>query len=71
VDYVPALPAPTIHTARTGSQLTLWWEPYIPGYTLESAGRVPSATWTLVPGVVNNSVTVGATNGTQFFRLKQ
>ena len=71
VDYVPALPAPTIHTARTGSQLTLWWEPYIPGYTLESAGRVPSATWTLVPGVVNNSVTVGATNGTQFFRLQQ
>jgi hypothetical protein len=71
VDYVPALPAPTIRTARTGSQLTLWWEPYIPGYTLESAGRLPAVNWTNVPGVVNNSVTVGATNGTQFFRLKQ
>ncbi len=69
VDYVPAIPRPTIRLTRAGNQLTLRWD--IPGYTLESAGQLPATIWTNVPGVVNNSVTVGTANGTQFFRLKQ
>ena len=67
VDY-SAVYHPTLHATRAGGQLTLWWD--CPGYVLESTGQLPATSWTPVSGVVNNSVTVDATAGTQYFRLR-
>ncbi len=63
---------PTLNIARAGGQIILSWSPDLTGWILESASALPSATWTLVPGVVNNSVTVNpAVTGTSFFRLRK
>lgn len=62
---------PVLHTFRSGSNLTISWDLAITGYTLESSGTLPGTTWTPVPGVVNNSVTVNASTGTSFYRLRK
>jgi hypothetical protein len=66
-----AVAPPVLNASLSGSNLTISWEPSITGYTLESSGTLPGTTWTPVPGVVNNSVTVNASAGTSFFRLRK
>jgi hypothetical protein len=39
------------------------------GYVLHSADNLASPSWTPVPGVVGNSVTVNTSTGNQFYRL--
>ncbi len=62
---------PSLSIARTGNNITLSWPTLVTGFTLESAPAVTGPTWSPVPGVVNNSVTVPISPGNQFYRLKQ
>ena len=62
---------PTVSITRTGNSVTLSWPTSYTGFTLESASAVTGASWSPVPGVVNNSVTVPIAPGNQFYRLKQ
>jgi hypothetical protein len=66
-----AIAPPTLAWTRSGNALTLTWSLDVINYTLESAGDVNSTTWTNVPGVVTNSVTVSMNGGRSFFRLKK
>jgi hypothetical protein len=60
---------PSLSYSIAGTQLTLSWPAEVTGYTLESAPTLTTTSWTPVPGVVNNQVTVDASVGVQFFRL--
>jgi hypothetical protein len=62
---------PTLSIKRSGTLVTISWPLDATGYTLESTGTLPAQTWATVSGVVNNSVTVAATGGAQYFRLRQ
>jgi hypothetical protein len=62
---------PTITVTRSGTSLTLSWPASDTGYTLESKDSLSSPTWTAVPGVVNNSVTVQIGPGSKFYRLRK
>jgi hypothetical protein len=64
-------PPPSLSYSLVGSQLTLSWPTNVAGYTLESAASLPTGSWTPVGGVVNNQVTIDASSGTSFFRLKE
>jgi hypothetical protein len=61
----------TLLHARSGNSLTLSWGAAVTGYVLESATSVDATTWDPVPGVANNSVTVDASTGTRFYRLRK
>ena len=63
--------APSLSYSRSGSQLTISWPVEVTGFTLESADALNAATWTEVGGVVNNQVTVDASIGTRFYRLRK
>jgi len=62
---------PTISISRSGTSLTLSWPASDTGFTLESADSLPNSTWTAVPGVANNSVTVQIGPGSKFYRLRK
>ncbi len=68
---VGAATAPVLSFARSGNQLTLSWPPDVTGFILEATPGLVAPSWTPVPGVVNNSVTVDISTGTRFFRLKK
>jgi hypothetical protein len=53
------------------AKITISWPAGVTGFTLEGAGSLLSPTWQAVPGVSNNSVTIDAGTGTQFYRLKK
>ena len=57
--------------SRAAHGLTISWPAGFTGFTLESAGQLPATSWSPVPGVVNNQVTIpiGTTNA--FYRLRQ
>jgi hypothetical protein len=64
-----SLPAPQLHIAQSGSQVTIWWDAAISGFTLESTTDLANPIWTPVPGVVGNSVTLNNPSGNAFYRL--
>jgi len=68
---VTPTPAPSLGYSLAGSGLTLFWQVGVTGFTLESADAVDATSWTPVGGVVNNQVTVDASIGTRFYRLKK
>ena len=63
--------APTLSYSLAGKQLTLFWPADVVGFTLEYAASLPATSWTSVGGVVNNQVTVDASSGMRFFRLRK
>ncbi|HVU09030.1 MAG TPA: LamG-like jellyroll fold domain-containing protein [Verrucomicrobiae bacterium] len=63
--------SPTISYSVSGNQITLSWPNDVSGFTLESTASLTSPVWTLVSGVVNNSVTLTISPGNQFFRLRK
>jgi hypothetical protein len=63
--------APTLSYSLAGKQLTLFWPTDMVGFTLEYAETLSATSWTQVGGVVNNQVTVDASNGMRFFRLRK
>lgn len=62
---------PSLSITRTGNNITRSWPTQVTGFTLESASIVTGGTWSPVPGVVNNSVTMPIAPGNLFFRLKK
>ena len=63
--------APTLDFSLVGNQLTLSWPTEAVGFTLEYAQNLPATSWLAVGGVVNNQVTVDASVGMRFFRLRK
>ena len=64
---------PTLTAIRTvaGKTLTISWDAATAGFILESTASLKSPNWLPVAGVVNNSVAVDTSAGTQFYRLKK
>lgn len=62
---------PTLEYSLLGTQLTLSWPVDVTGFALESAETLPGTSWTPVSGVVSNQVTVDASVGMQYYRLRQ
>ncbi len=69
--YLAMVGPPSLSYSLVGTQLTLSWPVDLTGYTLEYAGSLPTASWAPVSGVVNNQVTVDASLGMRFFRLRK
>lgn len=61
---------PSLSLQTSGSDATLSWDIAAGGWALESSASLSSPSWTVVPGVVNNSVTVPIGTGSLFFRLR-
>ncbi len=65
----------TLASVQSGGNIVLTWPVYPAGFALESTPNLnPPVTWTVVnttPAIVNNqnSVTISASPGDQFFRL--
>ena len=66
---VPTEP-PVLSLTRAGNQITLSWPAEAMGFLLESTDALPGTAWSVVEGVVNNSVTVSTTAATRFYRLR-
>ena len=64
---------PSVHlsVSHAGSQVTVSWPATAAGFSLESAASLPSNNWTPVTGVQNNSVTINAGAGAQYYRLRK
>ncbi|HLP76917.1 MAG TPA: hypothetical protein VK327_08355 [Candidatus Paceibacterota bacterium] len=62
--------APALHIVRSGSQVTIWWDTAISGFTLESTTSLTGGNWTAVPGVTTNGITVANPTGNMFYRLR-
>jgi hypothetical protein len=54
---------------RKGTNVTISWPLAVSGFTLQSKPSITNTTWTNVPGVVSNSITLSNQTGTGFFRL--
>lgn len=77
VDFTnPLAPAGTVVTppvlsvSQQGANVVISWPAGTTGWTLQSSAALSPATWTAVPGVVNNSVTITPGTGA-FYRLNQ
>ena len=62
---------PSLSYSLVAGQLTLSWPADATGYVLESTDNLSGGVWSPVNGVVNNQVTVNASTGNKFFRLKR
>ena len=67
---------PPLTVNRTGVDITISWPASATGFQLESSAVLPAATWTTVPFAPpppgqDPSVTVTATGGNTFYRLRQ
>ena len=63
--------SPTLSYSLAGKQLTLFWPADVVGFTLEYAVGLPATSWMSASGVTNNQVTVDASSGMRFFRLRK
>jgi len=65
-------PPPVLGMAPDFGDYVISWPTDYTGYTLESSPTLgPTAQWTPVPGVANNSVSVAPTGAGQFYRLRK
>jgi hypothetical protein len=61
---------PRLAITPSAGAFTIAWPASATGFRLETTTRLgPSAAWTTVSGVVNNSITISPTNATSFYRL--
>ncbi len=58
-------------TLQTSARLILSWPTSATGYVLESADQLPSTNWSPVPGVIGNTLIVGASSEIRFYRLRK
>ena len=70
IDNTSSLPL-ELHVSRSGTSMTLSWNPSVTGYILESADQIPSGSWDAVSGVANSSVSVTPASGNRFYRLRK
>jgi hypothetical protein len=64
-------PEPMLAITKAGNSLTLSWPTSATGFVLESTTVVSSPSWTVVPGVTGNSVTITPGGAASFYRLKK
>jgi hypothetical protein len=62
-------PSLTISGAATG--ITISWPASASGFVLESTAALANPTWTAVPNVQNNQVTIVPSGSAQFYRLRK
>ena len=60
---------PTLHSALSGTTLTLSWDASASGFTLESKAQLSDASWTTVG--TQNPTTVTVAPGAKFYRLRK
>jgi hypothetical protein len=65
-----AATAPQLHIARSGPQVTIWWDAAYSGFTLQSITNLANPDWTAVSGVTTNGITLTNPTGNTFFRLR-
>lgn len=58
-------------TSANENAVTLSWPTHVTGYALETSTTLTPLSWTSVPGVINNTVTLPITVPKMFFRLRQ
>jgi peptide methionine sulfoxide reductase MsrB len=68
---VPGGNQPKLTIARSQGGVTISWDATITGYVLESTPSLTNPSWTAVPGVTGSAVTLPATTGSGYYRLKQ
>ena len=61
----------TLQASLSGSNLTISWPATATGFVLESTDQLPGGTWTAVPGVTGNGITIPIGPGAKYFRLRQ
>ena len=71
LSMIGASTAPALSISRSGNQITLSWPPDAAGFALQFANNLATGSWTPIPGLVTNSVTLTITNDSQFYRLKK
>ena len=62
---------PTLSLSWSPTGLTISWDASATGFVLETTPSLSSPNWTTVQGVTGNSVTVSASVGAAFYRLRQ
>jgi hypothetical protein len=64
------VPSPTLTVTRNANgTITIAWQAEA-AFILQTSALLPATTWTEVPGVVNNSVTLTPNQAAAYFRLK-
>ncbi len=67
----PPVEPPTLRiTKNQNGSLTISWDANAT-FVLESKVQLSDATWSPVPGVTGNSVTITPSQATSFYRLRQ
>jgi hypothetical protein len=66
---VPAAVALTV--SLSGNVVTIEWPAAASGFVLESSPAVPAQGWSAVPGVAGNKVSLTASGGSAFYRLRR
>jgi hypothetical protein len=61
--------APALSMVRSGGQVTISWPQQVTGYELQSNTNLTTTTWSVVPGVTANSITLTPSEAVRFFRL--
>ena len=67
---IPIVPT-MLSTNRSLSQVTVGWQPMVPGYVLEFTDTLSSPRWFPFPGVTTNQVSIGNSSRRLFFRLRR
>lgn len=67
---VPIVPT-MVSTNRSLSQVTVGWQPMVPGYVLEFTDTLSSPRWFPYPGVTTNQISIGNSSRRLFFRLRR
>jgi hypothetical protein len=62
---------PELSIGLAGDQVNLTWPAEASGYVLESTTTLIDPEWETVPGVIENSINLNATDEARFFRLRQ
>ncbi len=64
--------APLLYVSSGPTQATVWWSPYISGWTLQTNNVLNNSGWGNYQGTINNnSATISSPQGDVFFRLYQ
>lgn len=67
---VPIVPT-MLSTNRSLSQVTIGWQPMVPGYVLEFTDTLSAPLWFPYPGVTTNQISLVNSSRRLFFRLRK
>ena len=67
---IPIVPT-MISTNRSLSQVTVGWQPMVPGYVLEFTDTLSAPRWFPYPGVTTNQISVANSTRRLYFRLRK